>query len=108
MFAYLGPPTRRVNIQLPLDPGAAAGSKCGNRDLSQFLPYRTCASKPTQVSRGFLISVSRRNLTSVTQTTGSTSQALGRPEVQGAMRGPGGLGSEVVQVQVGVAHSAEV
>lgn len=64
MFACLGPPTRRVNIQLPLDPGVAAGSKCGNRDISQLLRYRLCASS-SHVSRGFLISVSRRrNLSS--------------------------------------------
>lgn len=50
MFAYLGPPTRRVNIQLPLDPGVAAGSKCGNKDKSQILPYRLCASKLTHLS----------------------------------------------------------
>lgn len=45
MFAYLGPPTRRVNIQLPLDPGVAAGSKCGNKVMSQLLPLQTVCLK---------------------------------------------------------------
>lgn len=74
MFAYLGPPTRRVNVQLSLDPGAASGTKVGDRDMSQLMPDRLCGSKLSGVSRGFLITVPRRR--SLSSKVGHGLQAL--------------------------------
>lgn len=96
MFAYLGPPTRRVNVQLSLDPGAASGTKVGDRDMSQLMPDRLCGSKLSGVSRGFLITVPRRR--SLSSKVGHGLQAL-LPRPAADLRshdlwGPGGLGME--------------